>query len=835
MMPAGAIDLLQPCDAILLGAVGHPEIPDHTTLNGLLLPIRRAFDQYANVRPAYLYPGVDSPLARPQGRRIDMVVVRENTEGEYAQVGGFVYHMQPEEVAIQTSVFTRRGIERIVRFAFELAVKRNKKKRVTSITKSNAQGYSMVLWDRAFEEVAAEFPDIETESLLVDAAAMNFIRRPESFDVVVGSNLFGDILSDISAIIVGSMGLAASANLDPAAPLSLDVRARARLRARYRRQGHRESAGHHPERRHDARPSGHGARRRAKWKPPWPRCWPKARCARPISAAAAAPRKSPTRCWRNSASGRGDNPGEHRPPRFSGGRGDSAEPHRGPGAAARLLALLRPARRSATRSTPPSASPISCRTCSAKACSRPRSSRSMRACWPQGDEEEADRVAGAVGAILALGRVGDRAAGRAGYAVSDRWAIAPGFDGAKRELTIRLVRILFPGAGLLVLSAWCLGILNSHRKFFLSYTAPVMWNVAMIAHPAGFSARRTAASLAVDAGVGLGGRAARCSSPCSCRWCCVWRGKLRLRLETHVGPRARGRPQFRPGLRQPRRGADQRLRGSGCWRACWARARWPRLTNAQTLYMLPVSLFGMAVSAAELPAMSSALGHGSGSRRCACAGRLNAGLRQIAFFIVPSAMAFFALGDVIAAALTSPANSRTQDSRLRLGNPRGLGGRPAGLHARAASTLRPTTPCATRERRCASRSMRVALTTGLGYLCALPLPRWLGIDPHWGVAGLTASAGVAGWVEFTLLRRTLNARIGTTGVPAPLIAKLWGSAAVGAAAAWGIKLAIRGIRILSATAIFVLVPYGLIYFAVAYLLRVEECGAMFQRLARFRR
>jgi len=215
MMPAGAIDLLQPCDAILLGAVGHPDIPDHITLNGLLLPIRRAFDQYANVRPAYLYPGVQSPLAKAKGGEIDFVVVRENTEGEYAQVGGFVYHHQPEEIAIQTSVFTRRGIDRIVRFAFELAVARNKKKRVTSITKSNAQGFSMVLWDRAFREVAAQFPDVETESLLVDAAAMNFVRRPESFDVVVGSNLFADILSDLSAIIIGSMGLAASANLDP--------------------------------------------------------------------------------------------------------------------------------------------------------------------------------------------------------------------------------------------------------------------------------------------------------------------------------------------------------------------------------------------------------------------------------------------------------------------------------------------------------------------------------------------------------------------------------------------------------------------------------------------
>jgi tartrate dehydrogenase/decarboxylase/D-malate dehydrogenase len=213
MMPADALDQLRPMDAILLGAIGDPKIPDHITLNGLLLPIRRTFDQFANVRPAVLYEGVASPLAHPGA--VDMVVVRENTEGEYAQVGGFVYHQQPEEVAIQTAVFTRRGIERVVRFAFELARKRNRQRRVTSITKSNAQGFGMVLWDRAFQSVAAGYSDIETESLLVDAAAMNFIRRPASFDVVVASNLFGDILSDVSAILTGSIGLAASANLDP--------------------------------------------------------------------------------------------------------------------------------------------------------------------------------------------------------------------------------------------------------------------------------------------------------------------------------------------------------------------------------------------------------------------------------------------------------------------------------------------------------------------------------------------------------------------------------------------------------------------------------------------
>ncbi|WP_031498720.1 tartrate dehydrogenase [Bryobacter aggregatus] len=215
MMPAGAIDTLRGFDAIFLGAVGHPDLPDHITLNGLLLPIRRAFDQYANIRPAVLFEGVDSPLKGKAPGSIDMMVVRENTEGEYAQVGGFVHHAHPGEVAIQTSVFTRMGCERIIRFAFELARKRNGRRLVTSITKSNAQGFSMVLWDRCFATVREQYPEIETESLLVDAAAMNFVRRPESFDVVVASNLFGDILSDISAIVSGSIGLAASANLDP--------------------------------------------------------------------------------------------------------------------------------------------------------------------------------------------------------------------------------------------------------------------------------------------------------------------------------------------------------------------------------------------------------------------------------------------------------------------------------------------------------------------------------------------------------------------------------------------------------------------------------------------
>jgi tartrate dehydrogenase/decarboxylase/D-malate dehydrogenase len=213
MMPPNALELLREHDAILLGAIGHPDIPDHITLHGLLLPIRRGFDQYVNVRPAVLFEGVESPLKRAAPGEIDMVVIRENTEGEYAPVGGFVYHHHPQEVAVQTGVFTRHGCERVIRYAFELAERR--KGRLASITKSNAQAYGMVLWDRVFLEVKKEFEAVETESLLVDAAAMNFVRRPESFDVVVASNLFGDILSDLSAILTGSIGLAPSANLDP--------------------------------------------------------------------------------------------------------------------------------------------------------------------------------------------------------------------------------------------------------------------------------------------------------------------------------------------------------------------------------------------------------------------------------------------------------------------------------------------------------------------------------------------------------------------------------------------------------------------------------------------
>src|SRR5215471_7587731 len=213
MMPEDGWDTLTRHDAILLGAIGSPDVPDHITIHGVLLPMRRRFDQYVNLRPAYLFEGVPTPLRDKPPGAIDMLVYRENTEGEYAPIGGRLYEGTPHEVAVQTSLFTARGTERIMRAAFEAARKRRKK--VTSITKSNALPFSMVMWDEVFKEVLKDYPDVKAHSLLVDAAAMDFVRKPESFDVVVASNLFGDILTDLSAIVAGSVGLASSANINP--------------------------------------------------------------------------------------------------------------------------------------------------------------------------------------------------------------------------------------------------------------------------------------------------------------------------------------------------------------------------------------------------------------------------------------------------------------------------------------------------------------------------------------------------------------------------------------------------------------------------------------------
>ena len=213
MMEEDGISRLEKFDAIYLGAVGYPGVPAHISLWDLLLTIRKSFDQYVNLRPITLLKGAPCPLKDVRREDIDMLFVRENSEGEYAGSGSWLFKGKPNEVVIQDGVFSRTGCERIIRYAFELARKR--KKSLTSISKANALNYSMVFWDQIFEEVSREYPDVETHSYLVDAASMLMVKDPRRFEIVVTSNLFGDILTDLGAAIAGGMGLAAGANLNP--------------------------------------------------------------------------------------------------------------------------------------------------------------------------------------------------------------------------------------------------------------------------------------------------------------------------------------------------------------------------------------------------------------------------------------------------------------------------------------------------------------------------------------------------------------------------------------------------------------------------------------------
>ena len=213
MMPTDGIQQLRPFDAIFLGAVGHLDVPDHISLWGLLIPIRRSFRQYVNLRPVRLFDGIESPLKHWKPGQIEFCIVRENNEGEYSNIGGRLYEGTDEEMAVQQTVFTRRGVNRVLRYAFELARKRNK--HVTSATKSNGIIHTMPFWDECFRAVAAEYPDVRADQFHIDILTAHFVRHPDWFDVVVGSNLFGDILSDLGPAVVGSIGIAPSANLNP--------------------------------------------------------------------------------------------------------------------------------------------------------------------------------------------------------------------------------------------------------------------------------------------------------------------------------------------------------------------------------------------------------------------------------------------------------------------------------------------------------------------------------------------------------------------------------------------------------------------------------------------
>jgi tartrate dehydrogenase/decarboxylase/D-malate dehydrogenase len=214
MMPSNGLDILRKFDAIFLGAVGDPGVPDHLSLWGLLIPIRRTFNQYVNLRPVRLLRGMTSPLRAVAPGDLDFCVVRENVEGEYSNVGGKLYPGTDQEMAIQESIFTRKGVERVMKFAFELARKRPKK-HVTSATKSNGIIYTMPYWDEIFKEFSGKYPEIKTDQYFIDNLAAQFVLHPDKFDVVVGSNLFGDILSDLGPAIAGSLGIAPSANLNP--------------------------------------------------------------------------------------------------------------------------------------------------------------------------------------------------------------------------------------------------------------------------------------------------------------------------------------------------------------------------------------------------------------------------------------------------------------------------------------------------------------------------------------------------------------------------------------------------------------------------------------------
>jgi putative peptidoglycan lipid II flippase len=444
----------------------------------------------------------------------------------------------------------------------------------------------------------------------------------------------------------------------------------------------------------------------------------------------------------------------------------------------------------------------------------------------QDDEKEARHVASAVFSLLALVTalivlIGVLATP---YFVS---IIAAGFQDERRELTIKLVRIFFPGAGLLVLSAWCLGVLNSHHRFFISYTAPVAWNLAIIAALILFGRRVDLFSLAeltawgsvVGSGLQFGVQLPT-----------VLRLVKRIRpvidiTNAHVRTVIHS---FFPvfvsrGVVQISAFVDATLAtflGQGAAAA---------LGYAQSLYTLPVSLFGMSVSAAELPTMSKAIGN-SEVVADVLRHRLDEGLRRIAFFIVPSSMAFLALGDIIAAVLYQTGKFTHDDSTYVWAI---LAGSTVGLLASTLGRLYSSTYYALRDTRTPLRYaiIRVVLTTVLGYLCALPLPRALGIDPKWGVAGLTASAGVAGWVEFSLLRRTLNRRIGRTGLSGSYITRLWIAALLAADIGWTLKIALPHLHPIPLAAV-VLGLYGISYFGVSSLLDISESRLVLGKILR---
>lgn len=456
----------------------------------------------------------------------------------------------------------------------------------------------------------------------------------------------------------------------------------------------------------------------------------------------------------------------------------------------------------------------------------------------QDDEDEAERVAWSIFTLMALAVSVLVLVGVLATPLLIN-AIAMGFEGEKRALTVQLVRIFFPGAGLLVLSAWCLGVLNSHRRFFLSYTAPVVWNLTLIAALvwAGLPVRNVAlADLGVWGRVAMFaawgsviGSALQFAIQLPTVLMLLRRVRLSLRLtNAHVRTVLRN---FVPVFVS--RGVVQISAFVDAWLASWlGTGAVAALGYAQSLYTLPVSLFGISVSAAELPEMASAVGEQSEVAEKLRA-RLDAGLRRIALFIVPSALGLLALGDVMVAALYQTGKFGRADTVYVWAI---LAGSAVGLLPATLGRLYASTFYALHDTRTPLRFavLHVALATVLGYLFALPLPDALEVPRQWGAVGLTFSAGLAGWIELIFLRRKLNGRIGLTGIPLSFVTKLWVSATASAAAAWGIKFALGPVHPIFMAAL-VLTPYGLLYFALTSVWGLEESRAVVGRFARMLR
>lgn len=449
----------------------------------------------------------------------------------------------------------------------------------------------------------------------------------------------------------------------------------------------------------------------------------------------------------------------------------------------------------------------------------------------QGEQEEADRVAGAVFSLLALVTSVLVLAGM----LAAPWlieVIAPGFHDARRPLTIHLVRIFFPGVGLLVLSSWCLGILNSHRRFFLPYVAAVMWNLGIIGALVIFGRRSGLAldHLAVDAMWGLVAGSAL-------------QFLIQLPVVLRLAPKVR--LAFIPLKENVRvvirnfvpvfisRGVVQLSAYVDFVLASFLPiGALAALANAYTLYLLPVSLFGMSISVAELPAMSSALGT---EREVAdtLRRRINASTRRIAFFAVPSAMAFLALGQVVAGAVFQRGLFTVANTYYVWGI---LAGSALGLVAATSARLYSSAYYALRDTRTPLRYaiFRVTLTSVLGCACALPkghplVTGLLGIDARWGAAGLTVSYGIAAWLEFLLLRRGMSRKIGKIDSPLAYFGRLWSAALVAAGVAWGMKFLLPPQRPLLA-AVEILLPYGVTYLLLTITFGIDEARTLQRRL-----